>query len=200
MRYTAEHKEQTHRRIVQTAARAFKRHGLEGVGIAELMKKVGLTHGGFYAHFPDRDSLVTEATAAGYEEAAERLLTHLAESPSDNIVRALVDRYLDPSHRAHAENGCPLPALAADMSRQPVSVRRGFTESFRRYSGRLAALLPGRHKTEREDTAYALLAGLAGTIMLARAVSDPELSDRILAASRQFYLDKLEHHPRHTKA
>src|SRR5262249_28673569 len=112
---------------------------------------------------------------------------------------ALVDRYLDDSHRIHAENGCPLPALAADMSRQPVPVRRAFTESFRRYTARLAALLPGRHKAEREDTAFALLAGLAGTIMLARAVSDPDLSDRILAASRQFYLDKLEHHPRHAK-
>lgn len=192
MRYSAEHKDQTHRRIVQTAARAFRRHGLEGVGIAELMKKAGLTHGGFYAHFPDRDTLVAEATAAGYEEAAERLLTHLAESPHDDTLLALVDRYLSPNHRAHPEHGCPLPAIAADMSRQPASVRRAFTDSFRRYTGRLAALLPGRHKSERQrqDAAYAILAGLAGAIMLSRAVSDPELSDRILAASRQFYLDR----------
>jgi TetR/AcrR family transcriptional repressor of nem operon len=192
MRYTAEHKEETHRRIVQTAARAFKRHGLQGVGIADLMKKAGLTHGGFYAHFPDRNTLVAEATAAGYEEAAERLLAHLADSPSGDALRALVDRYLGPAHRAHPESGCPLPALAADMSRQPAPVRRAFTDSLRRYTGRLAALLPGRHKADREDTAYAVLAGLAGAVMLARAVSDPELSDRILAASRQFYLDKLQ--------
>jgi TetR/AcrR family transcriptional regulator, transcriptional repressor for nem operon len=190
MRYNAEHKEQTHRRIVQTAARAFKRHGLEGVGIVDLMKKAGLTHGGFYAHFPDRDTLVAEATALGYEEAAERLLTHLAESPHDDALRALVDRYLSPTHLEHPERGCPLPALAADMSRQPAPVRRVFTDSFRRYTGRLAALLPGRHKAERQNAAYAIIAGLAGAVMLARAVNDPELSDRILAASRQFYLDK----------
>lgn len=200
MRYTAEHKEQTHRRIVTTAARAFKRHGLQGVGIADLMKKAGLTHGGFYAHFPDRDTLVAEATAAGYEEAAERLLAHLAEAPSDDTLRALLDRYLGSTHRAHAESGCPLPALAADMSRQPATVRRAFTDCFRRYSSRLAALLPSRQKAHREDTAYALLAGLAGSIMLARAVSDPELSDRILAASRQFYLDALEQPPKHGRA
>ena len=107
MRYTAEHKEQTHRRIVWTAARAFKRHGLQGVGIADLMKKAGLTHGGFYAHFPDRDTLVAEATAAGYEEAAERLLAHLAEAPSDETLRALLDRYLGSTHRAHAESCSP---------------------------------------------------------------------------------------------
>jgi TetR/AcrR family transcriptional repressor of nem operon len=197
MRYDADHKAHTHRRIVQTAARAFKRHGLNGVGIAELMKKAGLTHGGFYAHFPDRDTLVAEATTAGYEEAAERLLAHLAESPSDDTLRALLDRYLSPAHRAHAESGCPLPALAADVSRQPAPVRRAFTDAFRRYSARLAALLPGRH---REDTAYAVLAGLAGAIMLARAVSDPDLSDRILAATRQFYLDTFQHQPKHGKA
>jgi TetR/AcrR family transcriptional repressor of nem operon len=200
MRYTAEHKEETHRKIVQTAARAFKRHGLQGVGIADLMKKAGLTHGGFYAHFADRDTLVAEATAAGYEEAAERLLAHLAESPSDDTLRALIDRYLSPAHRAHAENGCPLPALAADMSRQPAPVRRAFTDCFRRYSARLATLLPFRYKADRGDTALAVLSGLAGAMMLARAVSDPDLSDRILAASRQFYLDALHHPPKPGKA
>jgi TetR/AcrR family transcriptional repressor of nem operon len=204
MRYTAEHKEETHRKIVQTAARAFKRHGLQGVGIADLMKKAGLTHGGFYAHFPDRDTLVAEATAAGYEEAAERLLAHLAEAPSDDTLRALIDRYLSPLHRAHPESGCPLPALAADMSRQPAPVRRAFTDSFRRYTARLAALLPGRYKSDRGsdrgDTALAVLSGLAGAVMLARAVSDPDLSDRILAASRQFYLDALHHTQKPGKA
>jgi TetR/AcrR family transcriptional repressor of nem operon len=200
MRYTAEHKEETHRKIVQTAARAFKRHGLEGVGIVDLMKKAGLTHGGFYAHFPDRDTLVAEATAAGYEEAAERLLTHLADYPSDDTLRALIERYLSPAHRLNTEHGCPLPALAADMSRQPATVRRAFTDSFRRYSARLAALLPGRYKVDRGDTALAVLSGLAGAIMLARAVSDPDLSDRILAASRQFYLDALQQAPRPGKA
>jgi TetR/AcrR family transcriptional regulator, transcriptional repressor for nem operon len=200
MRYTADHKEQTHRRIVQTAARAFKKHGLQGVGIADLMKKAGLTHGGFYAHFPDRDTLVAEATAAGYEEAAERLIAALAEKPADERVEAFLDRYLGEAHRAHAENGCPLPALAADMSRQPVPVRRTFTEQFRRYGSKLAALLPSRYKGDREATALAVLSGVAGAVMLARAVSDPDLSDRILAASRQFYLDALQHTPKPTKS
>jgi TetR/AcrR family transcriptional repressor of nem operon len=192
MRYSADHKEQTHRRIVQTAARAFKRHGLEGVGIADLMKKAGLTHGGFYAHFADRDTLVAEATAAGYEEAVERLLARLAEAPSDDKLGVLIERYLSPGHRANAETGCPLPALAAEMSRQPAPVRRAFTDSFRRYSARLAALIPGRHKADREETALALLSGLAGAVMLARAVSDTDLSDRILSASRQFFLDAIK--------
>src|SRR5262249_39700178 len=116
-------------------------------------------------------------------------LAHLAEAPSDDMLQVLIDRYLSPGHRAHAESGCPLPALAADMSRQPAPVRRAFTDSFRRYSARLATLLPGRHKADREETALALLSGLAGAVMLARAVSDPDLSDRILNASRQFYLD-----------
>lgn len=200
MRYSADHKQQTHRRIVQTAARAFKKHGLEGVGIADLMKKAGLTHGGFYAHFPDRDTLVTEATAAGYEEAADRLLSALADKPADERVAAFLDRYLSAAHRTHAEHGCPLPAIAADMSRQPAPVRRTFTEQFRRYGARLAALLPARARADREATALAVLSGLAGAIMLARAVSDPDLSDRILAASRQFYLDALEHQPKHAKA
>jgi TetR/AcrR family transcriptional repressor of nem operon len=202
VRYTAEHKEETHRKIVRTASRAFRRHGLHGVGIADLMKKAGLTHGGFYAHFTDRDTLVEEATAAGYEEAAERLLNDLAQVPSEDAARRLVDRYLSPSHRANVEHGCPLPALAADMSRQPPRVRRAFTTRFRRYSGRLAALLPSRGRQPqhaRQDTALALLSGMAGAMLLARAVSDPELSDRILAAARRFYLDALENGAEHTK-
>ncbi len=199
MRYTAEHKEETHQKIVRTASHEFRRHGLFGVGIADLMKKAGLTHGGFYAHFTDRDTLVEEATAAGYEEAAARLLNDLAQVPSDKAVRTLVDRYLSAAHRVNVEHGCPLPALAGDMSRQTPRVRRAFTTRFKRYSGRLAALLPhrGRHQKERQDTALALLSGMAGAILLARAVSDPELSDRILTAARRFYLHALEHQHQH---
>jgi TetR/AcrR family transcriptional repressor of nem operon len=199
MRYTAEHKEETHRKIVRTASRAFRRHGLSGVGIADLMKKAGLTHGGFYAHFSDRDTLVEEATAAGYEEAAARLLNDLAQAPSEAAVRRLLDRYLSSEHRANVEHGCPLPALAGDMTRQTPRVRRAFTARFRRYTSRLAALLPHRngrhhhqHHMDRQDTALALLSGMAGAMLLARAVSDPDLSDRILSAARRFYLNALE--------
>lgn len=168
----------TRRRILEQTARAIRATGIERVGISELMGAIGLTHGGFYAHFPSKDALAAEALTIALAEQCDQLLA-AAEEP-----HSLVDGYLSSTNRDHPERGCPLPAIAAEIVRAAPTVRHAFTSAFQAYVARLAERLPGEDATAREDLAFALLSGLCGALLLSRAVDDPALADRVLAAGR----------------
>lgn len=190
MPYTKQHKQETHERILRAAARALRESGIQGVGIGELMAQAGLTHGGFYAHFPRKDALVAAACAEGMAEAGDHLFASMEQAgqhSDETALRHLLHAYLSRSHRDHPETGCVLPALAADVARSSDEVRAAFTAGLRGYLHRLEALLPdvcGADQDDREDDALALLSGMVGALLLARAVDDAALSDRILAAER----------------
>ncbi|MCS6802643.1 MAG: TetR/AcrR family transcriptional regulator [Chloroflexota bacterium] len=169
----------TRRRILEQTARAIRATGIERVGISALMGALGLTHGGFYAHFPSKDALAAEALAAALAEQCDRLLAAGEDGPA-----AMVDAYLSPAHRDHPEDGCPLPAVAAEVARGSPAVRRAFTAAFANTVARLATRLPGDRAAAREDAALALIAGMCGALLLSRAVDDPRLADRILLAAR----------------
>jgi TetR/AcrR family transcriptional repressor of nem operon len=190
MPLSKQHKQQTHERILRTAARAFRASGVDGVSIPDLMRQAGLTHGGFYAHFASKDALVAEACAQGIQDSGEQLFAAAEQAPTGEQARTIVNWYLSRSHRDTPETGCVIAALAGDITREPVEVRHAFTEALQRYVARLAALLPeepGADTTEREDAALVLLSGMAGALLLARAVDEPALSDRILRAARHYY-------------
>jgi TetR/AcrR family transcriptional repressor of nem operon len=193
VRYPKEHKEQTRRRIVQAAARAYREQGVSGVGIGELMQSVGLTHGGFYAHFASKDALVAEACEQGISELSSRLLAEAEAQGGAEGLRHLVRGYVSRAHRDDPGVGCAMPALAADVARAAPEVRAGFTRTLRGFLARLAPLLPRRgdpaRAEEPTDEALALASGMVGAVLLARAVDDPELSDRILLAARRVYAD-----------
>jgi TetR/AcrR family transcriptional repressor of nem operon len=180
MRYPAGHKDRTRQRIVQGASRAYRRKGVAGVGIADLMKVLGLTHGGFYAHFRSKDDLVAAALAEGMTETLERFTARGARSAA-----AFAGLYLSRAHRDRATSGCVLAALAGDVPRQGVVVRRAFTKAYLRFLERLESLVPGRAARERREQALALSARLVGAILLSRALADEALSDRLLAAARR---------------
>ena len=185
MRYSPEHKSETHDRIVKKAAEEFRRNGLEGIGINNLMSALGLTHGGFYAHFPSKDSLIGDASVCILEENLARMVGVAEAAPSGKAVQAILDYYLSPQHRDNPAMGCVLPSLASELARKPKDVRRHFTKTLESAFDRLAALMPGRTQDKRKDQAIAFFTAMAGAILVARAVSDPALSDRILSSTRQ---------------
>jgi TetR/AcrR family transcriptional repressor of nem operon len=173
-RYDREHKQRTRASIVDAASQAFRGRGIEQVSVGEVMAAAGLTHGGFYAHFDSKEQLVAEACATALLQAAS----------SKRTLPEYIRSYLSRSHRDGPETGCGLPALGGEIGRHTPDTRQRFTEAAQTYVDRVAELLP--EGTDPED-AWALFAGMAGTVMLARAVDDRELSDRILLAGRRVF-------------
>lgn len=182
MRVSKQQAEENRRRIVETAGALFREKGLNGIGVADLMKQVGLTHGGFYGHFASKDDLAAEACASTLAGSAARWERVAERSPADAYTRIL-GFYLSATHRDSPADGCPIPALAVDAGRQGGVVRRAFTEGLRPFVATLSRLLPGGAERVRRERALAALAGLVGAVILSRAVDDPDLSDEILAAT-----------------
>jgi TetR/AcrR family transcriptional repressor of nem operon len=159
------------------AGALFRERGFHGIGVADIMKRAGLTHGGFYGQFASKDDLAAETTArvlgkAGWQER----LTGKANPSFSDVVRA----YLSPRHRDDPGTGCLLSALGSDAARQPRAVRRAFTEGFRGRVDAWLKLVPGRSAAARREKALVTMAALVGALMLSRAVDDPALSDEIL--------------------
>src|SRR6187402_2233120 len=134
MRYTPDHKEATHRRIVETAAERFRKEGLEAVGVASLMADAGLTHGGFYSHFPSKEALVGEALIA----AMEATFTRLSQAGETGGIQGLIEYYLRPTHRDRPERGCVAAALAGEIARQPSKIRTAFNRGYERVTALIA--------------------------------------------------------------
>jgi len=186
-RTSRKEKEQTHRRIVEKASQAFRAGGVAGTSIPALMEEVNLTHGTFYAHFASKEELVAEAYARGLSETVDNLL-HLADEPAPGGgLNAVIDHYLSAQHRDDPAGGCLLPALAGEVRRESPPVRHAFTHGLNNYVQRLGQLISEQNGGADPDQALVLASGMAGAVLLARAVDDPELSDRILLACWAFY-------------
>src|SRR4029077_19355426 len=180
MRYSTKHKAQTRARLLKKASEDFREKGLKGTGIAKLMGQMRLTHGGFYGHFANKSDLVMAAINKMFEETIDHMQRSIDKNPRGKEVSGIVDGYLSPEHRDHPEHGCLLPVLAPEIAHQPKSIRKGYTRGFTEQISRLAQFMPGVDDEERRQNAQVLLAGMAGTMMFARAVDDPKLSDQIL--------------------
>jgi TetR/AcrR family transcriptional repressor of nem operon len=179
-------KEITHARIVETAARAIRRSGYDGTGVADIMKEAGLTHGGFYAHFASRDAMLAEAAdQAGAETLAiaERVF---AEVPEDQALQALMNVYLSNEHMANIETGCSLAALGSEMPRQAKEVRKASTCRIKEMITLIKSRLSDRQSNTYEK-ALVMLSTMVGTLLLARAVEDPELSEDFRQATLKQY-------------
>jgi TetR/AcrR family transcriptional regulator, transcriptional repressor for nem operon len=177
MRVSKEKAAENRARILDVAARLFRERGVSGVGVDALMDEAGLTYGSLYSHFGSKDRLTAEAVEHAFSSfgvkfgAIKNLNTYVAE-------------YLSREHRDNPGSGCTVAAIGCEIPHQGKTVRQVFTAAAKRSMARLSALLPGRDARAREDDALAMLATLSGAMVLARAVDDPELSDRILAACR----------------
>jgi AcrR family transcriptional regulator len=169
-------KEVTHERIVGAAARAIRRSGYDGTGVADIMKKVGLTHGGFYAHFASREAMLAEAADHAGAESVATLTRVAAAAPPQRALRSMIRAYLSKEHVEDAETGCPVAALGSETPRQASRVRRAATRRIKEMIDLVA-----RHSPY--DQALVTVATMVGALVLARAVDDPKLSQALRAAS-----------------
>jgi TetR/AcrR family transcriptional repressor of nem operon len=187
MRHSKTEKANTHKRIVTIASKKFRKEGLAGIGIADLMKEAGLTVGGFYKHFKSRDALVTEAIGSALEIWKEWLVKFHSGGPPVTY-ESLVDGYLNETHRDHPGVGCAVGALAPDLARTSKRTRAVVTQKIRNNIELLATLIRGTNSkgsgTARSRAIIAYCA-LVGAIGMARAVSDEQLSREILKTAAQ---------------
>jgi TetR/AcrR family transcriptional repressor of nem operon len=180
MRVSREQAAGTRERVVETAARMFRRKGFDGIGLDAIMRDAGLTHGGFYRHFKSKDDLAVEAVECALRRSEDRQSRFTA-------LDELVADYLSDRHYADPANGCALAALGSDIARQSEGVRRGLTAHLRAQLGHIADLLKGGSEANRRKRAIATLSGVVGALTLARAVNDPTLSEEIRAAARDIF-------------
>jgi len=183
-------KEETHERILDVAARAIRRHGYAGVGVADVMKEAGLTHGGFYAHFDSRDALLVEALERAGRESAETMARALERRTAKgaSAFRALVETYLAEEHLVAPETGCPVAALASDMPRQSGALQEASSAGVRRLIARVQSTLPHASRA----TASVVAGTLVGTLQLARAMGASAEARAILSAARKALLQQYD--------
>jgi TetR/AcrR family transcriptional regulator, transcriptional repressor for nem operon len=174
MKVSREQMAENRRRILDEASRLFRAKGFDAVGVAEVMKAAGLTHGGFYGHFTSKDDLIAQT------------LAHVlaVDSGGGGDLRAYVDAYLSPRHRDNAAGGCPTACLAADIRHQTAAARAAMTEGLRLQIDRVSAALPGVSPADGRRAAIGSWAAMVGALILARAVDDAALSDEILEQTR----------------
>ena len=177
-------KEQSHERIVQTAAARFREAGVDGIGVADLMKEAGLTHGGFYRHFASRDDLVAEAVECALSDGG-RAVEAVAAAKLDRqaLVAALVDAYLSTAHRDGLATSCAVTTLAGDVARSNDRARAAYTQQVGIYLELLTKLALADRPKARRAKAIAALSSLVGAVSLARAVNDDKLSREILKSA-----------------
>lgn len=181
MGHSKANKEQSHERIVQTASARFREEGVDGLGVADLMKEAGLTHGGFYRHFASRDELVAEAVECALSDGGRAVEAVAASKESREVVAGrLVDAYLSTAHRDGLATSCAVTTLAGDVARSNERTRAAYTRQVNTYLELLAKLAAAEKSTVKRAKAIAALSSLVGAVSLARAVNDEALSREIL--------------------
>jgi AcrR family transcriptional regulator len=178
-------KEESHERIVRAAAGFIRRHGYEGLGVADVMKEAGLTHGGFYAHFGSRDVLLAEAADRAGADSLESLGRAVKDAPPAKALEALIDAYLSDRHLAAPELGCSIAACGAELPRQPAAVRRAATRRIDELIDFIAQQMPRRRGAQGRGPAMGALATLVGAMVIARAVDDPRLARAVRGAAKE---------------
>ena len=182
MGHSREDKAESHEHIVKIAAARFRELGVEGLGVAELMKEAGLTHGGFYRHFDSREELVAEAIERALKDGGQRAAAVAAHTPQAPLA-ALVDAYLSTAHRDHLASSCAVTTLAGDVSRGGERARTAYTRQVGVYLELLAGLIASDSQKERRAQAILAMATLVGALSMARAVNDEKLSRELLKSA-----------------
>jgi TetR/AcrR family transcriptional repressor of nem operon len=186
MRYGPDHKDAVRARIVDTAARRFRLAGFSGAGIGDVMRRLKLTHGGFYRHFASKDHLFEAALEAAAVERSRHLVT-LASAASERPVHAVIEAYLSELHCNHPENGCPLAALGADIARAPARTREACHRVLLAYARQLQRFMPDATEEARQRRAELLFSAMAGTLTFARTMPDRAVRRAWLADARAFF-------------
>ena len=184
MRYDENHKQETRARVLKVAAKALREKGPDKLGVAEVMQAAGLTHGGFYAHFPSKEVFLTESLNEVFCQSRERRSRIVEGLGPRGALSAYIDFYVSKSHRDNPASGCPLVALNSDLPRQPRKFRAAFDAGVKRLVGELTQWIAAIGIEDAEKVAVSVLSAMVGAVALSRAVSDLDLSDELLHAAR----------------
>jgi TetR/AcrR family transcriptional repressor of nem operon len=196
MRYSREHKQETHDRIVKKASVRLREKGAHGIGVADLMKEAGLTHGGFYAHFDSREALVIEAFAYAMDRSMENWRKITDEVAPEKRLALIAESYLSTLHRDNPGHGCSIPALGAEIARESPKTRKAFAGKLDEMIEMMADYVPNLPRKAARKQAIATLAAMAGTMLLARIAGASELSDEVLKVGKDNALEGTKREPK----
>ena len=185
MRYDEGHSEKTKNRVVKIAAAQMRKHGPDKVGVADVMGRAGLTHGGFYAHFDSKDDLIAAAVDRMFEESRARFREWTDGKDRPEALRSYINAYVSRTHRDKPESGCAIAALSSDIRRQGSKARSAYDKGVNSLMNSIASLLGEEDGVKRRTLAQSMLAEMTGAVAAARAVADETLSDEILASARR---------------
>jgi TetR/AcrR family transcriptional regulator, transcriptional repressor for nem operon len=188
MRYSQEHKARNREKILSMAARSFREHGGDTSGIGTVMKKVGLTKGGFYRHFASKDDLFVEAVARAFEEMGSGMLEAAKSAPEGQALRTIIERYLSTGHANSPGMGCVLAALGPELARKPLSVRKRIEALREAYRERLLPYVPGQTREEKLKKFQLLFPSMAGVLTGVRMTLPPERREQMLKDARSFFI------------
>jgi TetR/AcrR family transcriptional repressor of nem operon len=188
MRYRPEHKTRTRDRILRNAARKLRAEGLTGPGVASVMKASGLTVGGFYKHFRSKDELLADAIAEGFSQSSDKIYSSLQSVPREDRWKELVRLYLSSEHCDHPDTGCPVAALAPEIARSKLTVRKRISGLMKHRTERWVQFMPGRTTTERERNCLLIFTAMVGAVSVARILPDRADRERVLADVRDHLL------------
>jgi TetR/AcrR family transcriptional regulator, transcriptional repressor for nem operon len=189
MRYEPNHKARTHRRILKTAARRFLAEGLDGLGVATVMKSSGLTVGGFYKHFRSKEQLLAEAVEEGFCEFGEKLMAVAKQAPAGEAWKEIIKWYLSVEHCEHTDTGCPVSALAPDIARATPQIKKRIAAMMQARRERLMKFMPGHNAEEKERSFIVIFTAMAGAVSVARMMPDLAVRQRTRSSVRDHLLE-----------
>jgi TetR/AcrR family transcriptional repressor of nem operon len=188
MRYSPEHKAENHEKILSMATRSFREHGGDSSGIGTVMKKVGLTKGGFYRHFESKDDLFVEVIARAFDEMGRGMLEVATSAPEGQALRVIIEHYLSARHANSPGTGCVISALGPELARKPLSVRKRVEASLEAYRERLLPFVPGQTREEKLAKVQLLFSSMAGVLTMVRVTSSPQRREQMLTEARKFFV------------
>ena len=188
MRYRPEHRVEIHQKIVKDASRRVRAEGLTGAAVSAVMRDAGLTHGGFYKHFGNKDEMVMESLREAFREIGNSLAQAAEQSQPGPPWKAIVEAYLSPEHCDHAECGCPLAALAPELARGGKEMRARMLAEMTTYKDQMLRFMPGRRARDKERAFFVIFSTMIGAVEIARVMPDPVTRERVLRSATDFLL------------
>jgi TetR/AcrR family transcriptional repressor of nem operon len=188
MRYRPEHKAEVHQKIVKDASRRVRAEGLNGAAVAAVMRDTGLTHGGFYKHFESKDELLVESLSEAFRDIGDTLAGVAERSHPEAAWKAIVKAYLSLEFCDHAERGCPLTALAPELTRVDKRMRGQIFPQLVSYKDRMVPFMPGRRTGDKERAFFQIFSTMVGAVEIARMLPEPAMREKVLATAKDFLL------------
>ncbi|HVU47904.1 MAG TPA: TetR/AcrR family transcriptional regulator [Terracidiphilus sp.] len=188
MRYPPEHKAKVHQKIVKDASRRVRAEGLNGAAVAAVMRDTGLTHGGFYKHFGNKDALLIESLHEAFRDIGETLVDAAKQSHAEEPWKAIVKVYLSPEYCDHVERGCPLTALSPELARVKKNMKGQIFSELVNYKDRMVPFMPGKRTADKERAFFVIFSTMVGAVEIARMLPERAAQESVLENARDFLL------------